>query len=221
MNLILTAMVAGALMAAPVADKWELKPNLEPKAKASWAVKVAAQAPDGDHEAEFTLVREYGAKDGETQKATMGWSGLIVDGNELGQELTWDVSVNARAAVVGTIAEEGDDIRRMLSAMTFTYPDKPVGEGDKWSLEIRPYTGKDDFMLTYAYEVKGVESVDSVDALKITLKLTEKDQYGMTGEGTWWVGKDGSVLKFEMKMKNWVVPMAGEPFDATIIGKKG
>lgn len=219
--MFLTAMVAGALITSPMIDKWELKPNLEPKAKASWVVGVDAQTPDGDHRAEFTLVSEIGAKNGDVQKVSMGWSKLTVDGNEMGEEIIWPVTVNARAALVGTTAEEGDDIRRMLSALSFAYPDKPVGEGDKWSVEIRPYTGKDDFMLTYAYEVKGIEPIDKVDALKVALTLTEKGNGGMTGEGIWWVAKDGSVLQFEMKMKNWVVPMAGgEPFDATIKGKK-
>lgn len=219
--MFVTAMVASALMAGPMMDKWEIKPNLAPKTKSSWVVGVDAQTPDGDHRAEFTLVREMGEKDGEARKVSMGWHHLLVDGAEMPDEILWPVTVDTRGAVVGTTAEEGDDIRRMLSALTFAYPDKAVGDGDKWSVEVRPSKGKDDLMLTYAYEVKGMEAVDKVDALKVFLTLEEKGTDGMRGEGIWWVAKDGTILQFEMKMKNWVVPMAGgQPFDAFIKGKK-
>ncbi len=215
-------MVASALMACPVMDKWEIKPVLEAKAKASWAVKVDAAMGDGDHHAEFTVIRELGAMDGPNHKATYSWSHLTVDGTERDEDTAWEVTINPRAAIVATTSDMGDDVRRMLSPMAFAYPEMPVGEGDKWTAEVRPYKGKDDFLLTYAYEVKGFEQIGDTDALKVALKLTEKGPDGMTGDGTWWIGKDGSVLQFEIKVKNWVVPMAGpEPVEAKITGKKG
>ena len=217
-----TALLAGALMMSPAIEKWDLKPGIAPKAKASLAVIVEAATGDGDHRAEFTVVREIGDPDGANHKATYLWKGLTVDGQEVGEDTAWDVTVGPRGAVLATTDMMGDDIRRMLSPMAFVFPEKPVGEGDKWTAEVRPYKDKDDFLLTYSYEVKGVETLDGSEALKVALTLVEKSTDGMNGEGTWWIGKDGSVLKFEMKVKNWIVPMAGSDLiEAKIAGKKG
>ncbi|MCB8932020.1 MAG: hypothetical protein M9921_01780 [Fimbriimonadaceae bacterium] len=218
--MVLTTMVAGLLMTASGIDKWELKPGIEPKAKAAWAIQVDVDSPDGGHQAEFTMVREIGDADGANHKATCAWSKLLVDGGEVGEDPTWDVSFGPRGALVGTTDMMGDDIRRMLSPMTFVYPEGAVGDGDKWTAEVRPFKGKDDLLLTYAYEVKGVEKVDGADALRVAATLTEKGQDAMSAEGTWWVGKDGGVLKFQMKVTNWVVPMAGgDLMNATMTGK--
>lgn len=221
-KMIGTVLLAGAMMMSPAIDKWDLKPGIAPKAKSSLAVVVDAAMGDGDHRAEFTVVREIGDPDGSNHKAKFSWANLTVDGQEQGEDASWDVAIGPRGTVVSTTDMMGDDIRRMLSPMTFAYPEKPVGEGDKWTAEVRPYKDKDDFLLTYAYEVKGIEQVDGADALKIAATLTEMGRDAMSAEGLWWVGKDGAVLKFEMKVKNWVVPMAGgEPIDAKMTGKKG
>lgn len=219
--MVITAMVAGLLMAGPVADKWELKPGIEPKAKGAWTVAVEVNVPDEQHRAEFTLVREIGVLDGENYKAICSWEKLVVDDEEMDAEARWDVSIAPRGAIVATTDTMGDDIRRMLSPMAFVYPEAAVGEGDKWNAEVRPYKGKDDYLLTYAYEVKGIEKVGDVDALRVAAVMTEKGEDAMQGEGTWWIGKNGQVLKFEVKVKNWVVPMAGgEPMEAKITGQR-
>lgn len=216
-----TALLASALMMGPALDKWDIKPVLAPKATASWTVVVDASMSDGEHRAEFNLVREIGEMDGKNHKAMMSWAGLKLDGEEMGEEPKWDVAIGPRGAVVSTTDMMGDDVRRMLSPMTFAYPDKPVGEGDKWTAEVRPYKDKDDYLLTYAYVVKGLEKLNGVDTLKIALVLTEKATDGLAAEGSWWIGKDGTVLQFEVTVKNWVVPMAGgELINAKMTGKK-
>ena len=43
----------------------------------------------------------------------------------------------------------------------------------------------------------------------------------MSGSEVFWVGKDGAILKYDLDLKNWTVPFAGEPseFDAKIHGE--
>lgn len=219
--MVLTTMVAGVLLAVPSSEPWTLKAGIEPKARAAWAVVIDVDTDDGNHQAEFTYVREIGDPDGDNHEARCLWEKLLVDGAEMGDPPGWDVSVGPRGAIVGTNDMMGDDIRRMLSPMTFVYPDKAVAEGDKWEGQVRPYKDKDDLLLIYTYEVLGFEKVGDAEAIKVASKLTEKGRDAMGAEGTWWLGKDGALLKFSVKVTNWVVPMAGgEPMNARITGTK-
>jgi hypothetical protein len=113
-----------------------------------------------------------------------------------------------------TVAES-EDVRRMLAPMLFAYPAKPVGPGDTWEVKA----GKGGSETTYSQSVAGIEKVKDVDALKITSKLKESGSSGLEADGTWWVGKDGKAIKFQLYVKNWYVVMADQSFDATITGE--
>lgn len=218
--MIATFLVAAALVSAP--DTWDIKPNLADKSKSTISTTVEANMGSGDHVAKMNVVRTCGAASSDkTVKARYTWDALEVDGNSMDAgDNGWDVVLNPDGAILSTTAEGGDDIRRMLSATNFVYPTKAVGAGDKWSSIVKPNKDKDERQLTWSYEVKGIEKVKDVDALKVAATLSEKGSDPMSGDGTWWIGKDGTVLKFELKIKNWVVPMSGgELINATIKGE--
>ncbi|HTQ10719.1 MAG TPA: hypothetical protein VMI31_11650 [Fimbriimonadaceae bacterium] len=88
------------------------------------------------------------------------------------------------------------------------YPDKEVKVGDKWTEKFKPKDGKD---VTVDYEVVEQTKVGDADALKIKGKLSEDGP--MKGDCTYWIGKDGAMLKFELDLKSWPVPFAGDPHD--------
>jgi hypothetical protein len=60
--------------------------------------------------------------------------------------------------------------------------------------------------------IEGVEAVGGVDALKVDVKFTEDGEGGVSAKSTWWLNKSGKVLKFEVKVTDWVVPMAGNGY---------
>lgn len=218
--MITTFILAAAIAVTP--DAWEIKPNFAEGSKTVIAMNVNASVDGSDHTAKMNVIRTCGATASDkTIKAKFAWDGLEVDGNSMeAGDNSWDVVMTPDGAILSTSGEGGDDIRRMLSATNFIYPSKPVGPGDKWESTVKPNKDKDDRALTWSYEVKGVEKVKDVEALKVSATLTEKGADGMTADGSWWVAKNGSILKFEVKLKKWVVPMSnGGPIDATISGE--
>lgn len=214
-----TLAFATVLLAAP--EKWDIKPNLADKSKTVYALTVEAKTDSEEHTAKMNVVRVCSAPDASKNiKAKYSWEGLEVDGNSMDTGASWDVLLTPDGAIMSTTAEEGDDIRRMLSPLTFVYPGKAVDIGDKWSASVKPNKDKDDRQFTWAYEVKGVEKIKEADTLKIAGILSEKGNDPMSGSGTWWIGKDGTVVKFSLDIKGWVVPMAGStPIDAKMTGE--
>ena len=88
-----------------------------------------------------------------------------------------------------------------------------IDVGDKWTFEMTPAKA-DKRIMTSSYEVVGTEKLKGIDALKISAKLEEKGENGMSSKGFFWISKEGKPLKYELDVKNWVVPMAGsEPVD--------
>ena len=62
--------------------------------------------------------------------------------------------------------------------------------------------------------------MEGENSLVVYVKLKEDLKDGLSADGTWWLSKSGRIVKFEMSINNWVVPMAGpEPFDAIVRGK--
>jgi hypothetical protein len=149
---------------------------------------------------------------------TYAWDKLAVDDHE-GDELPgWDCTVGLQGQILKLDGEGDDNFRRMLSPMIFVYPEKPVVIGDKWTVDVKPGDKLPKF--TYTYEAKSKEDVDGVNALVVTVKFKEDGDKPINGDGLWWVSKVGKVVKFSLKLSNWVVPMAGsEVTDVTIRGK--
>ncbi len=203
--LVALSMLQGQTPAPTTA--WDISKPLA-KSKITWTITSDVKVGGGDHNSTLNHTMDVTDvdKDG-TAKVTVSWSDITVDGAPAGQDNTWKVLFGARGSV-DSAGEEDDDIRRMLSPTTFVKPEKPVAVGDKWTFDLIPKKAKDR-AVKYEYEVKAAEKLKDVDTLKINYKFTEKGSDGTTAEGDWWIAKDGHVVKFDIKVKNWIVPFAG------------
>jgi hypothetical protein len=211
---MLTALaIAASIAAGPFIEKVAIKPDLAANSTASWKVTVKTTAPE-EHEATFTLARTLTkVEPAKPIPTTFEWRELTVDGNTLGEDSKWDAVIDERGGVVSS--KDGDEIRMMLAPFVFVYPDKEVDTGDKWTVEPA-LTDKSAIKAMYVYEVKGTEKVKDKEAFKVACKMTTAKD-GLSSTGTWWVTKEGKVLKFELELKNWTVPMAqSTPFDAHV-----
>lgn len=215
-----TIALIGALLVTPQADKWDLKAPLTPKTTSTWNVTIKADVGGEEHEAVMklvSLVKETPAD--KPKEATFSWKDLVLDGGQSMPDNDWDVKIGEHGAI-SDAGEAGDEVRRMLQPMLFVYPSAPVAVGDTWSEAIKAGADKDEHTMKLEFKAESVEKVGDQDALKVTEKLSETGTGTMSSTGTWWVAKDGKVLKFETKVVKWVVPMAGgESFDATIKGE--
>jgi hypothetical protein len=212
-EMITAALATIALMSAP-ADKWEIKPNLTKDNKISYRMSIDALVNSSEeHHALFTQTTTFHERAEEDTKSSMIWDNLEVDGQSGMNAPTMYFKVNGRGLVTGVMDME-DPFRRMITPLYFAYPDTAIGEGDKWEAKTGP-----DGNYKLAFEVKGTETITGEETLKIEEKIKESN--GTYGDGTWWVNKSGVPVKFELKLKEWVVPFAGpEAVEATIKGTK-
>lgn len=108
--------------------------------------------------------------------------------------------------------EDGGDQARIGATTAIIYPEKDVKVGDKWS-----FTGKGVEKLgtrdcKYDFELVALDKVDTTETarIKISYKETEGED-AVESNGTIWVNiATGSVIKFEVKVKN--LPLGGEAF---------
>ena len=218
---MLTAFVTSlAVLAAPAVDKWDIKPSFATKTVTAWNVTIDAHVQSQDHHAKFRFEKTISSADAKSAKAKVAWKDLEVDDNPTDVPGDFEVTMGMRGELLTSESSEfGDDLRRMLSVFAFVYPEKPIDVGDKWTFEMTPAKA-DKRMMTNSYEVVGTEKLKGVDALKISTKLEEKGENGMSSKGFFWISKEGKPLKYELDVKNWVVPMAGsEPVEAKIKGE--
>jgi hypothetical protein len=204
-----------ALAGSGLADGWMLKSPLDAKKKTSWKVSITANVSGQDHQAAMTQVLSIDSKTEKGFKGNLSWTEVTMDGSDLPQTLpSWDVTFNPN----GSISSGGEDAdyARMMAPGTFIYPDKEVNVGDKWTVKFKP--ASDAKEMTVDYEVVKEVKVGDAAALEIRGKLSEDGP--MKGDDTYWIGRDGTLLKFDLNLTNWIVPFAGEhsEVDAKIHG---
>lgn len=216
---MLTPMIVAALVLRQQTETWSFKPSFDPKnPKEVWGTIVDAQSDDQAHHATFQFTRTTKSSDKTKTVVTFNWEKLAVD-NQEGQDLPgWDAVMGARGEILKMDTEADDNYRRMLSPMVFVYPEKAVAIGDKWSSEVKP--SGNGAKLTYSYEAKSKEKVDGENTLVIAATFKESGENPVSGNGTWWLSKVGKVVKFEMKLTNWVVPMAGSDVTDVVLKAK-
>jgi hypothetical protein len=205
---MLLPMIVAALALGQDIDTWTLKPSFEVKdPKQVWATIVDAQAGGQGHHAVFQLTRVAKSKTAEKTVVTYNWEKLSVDDQE-GESLPgWDLVVGPQGQLLKGDGSTEDDYRRMLSPLVFVYPEKPVVIGDKWNVEVKPEGAAK--KLSYSYEAKSKETVEGVNTLIVAMTLKEDGDNAISGTGNYWISKVGKLVKFEVKLTNWVVPMAG------------
>jgi hypothetical protein len=111
---------------------------------------------------------------------------------------------------------DGDDIRRML--IPFVLPTSAkltVGTAFTAVMTGKGSTSKISWSLTPL----SIEKVKDVETMKCKAEFKEAGD-GTSGTGTYWIAKDGRLLKFSVDLKGWVVPPAGPgAVDAKVSGE--
>lgn len=195
---------------------WDIQSPYAAETKIKYKVEVKAHADGEEHTANFTLFVQSHKKTGESIPVNVGWSELMVDGNEIPLPTEWKGTIDAAGNLL--TVEDGDEYRRMLNPFLFAFPNKSVAEKDKW--ESTWLKADHPAAPKFSAEAVGVEKVGEADALKIMAKFVEKGDKPMSSEGTWWVGAKGIPVKFTLKVHNWIVPMAdaNEAIEADVTG---
>lgn len=217
--MIFSFFAAAAIAISPIADKWELKLPYGKDAQLAWATSIDVEQGGMQTHASLTLqltcinVSEKGVS------TIIRFLDLEVDGQSVEDTTDYPLFLNPRGYSESSTSEHGDDFRRMMAPIMFLYPDKPVQVGDAWKLEFKPRPGSDGAII-YTCEAKAIEKVNEQEAMKVFLKFEEGGPQAMRGDGHFWIVKDGRVIRYEMNVVNWVVPMAGEgtPVNAKLVG---
>ncbi|MBV6458169.1 MAG: hypothetical protein HONBIEJF_01293 [Fimbriimonadaceae bacterium] len=192
------------------------KVKLEPTAKAGESVK---QALEVDYDFGGTVAKlscrmltKFKKSTGSNVDKTIDYEDLkvVADENELPLQVS---QVEFSLAANGELKEltggvEGNDNARTYLLIMFIAPDKELAANEKWTFESK---GNDKSGIPgYKYEATfvGMEKVGADDAYKYTTKLGESGG-GFSVKGTYWVTKDGKVLKADNEFTALMIPAAG------------
>jgi hypothetical protein len=107
----------------------------------------------------------------------------------------------------------------MLLPFFFAYPDKPIEVGGTWTYKDTGEEKVDGHTANFEYKLVGTEDLKSKKAHKVTVKFNEDGPEPLKGDGTYWIGEDGRVLKYELNVSGWPVPVVGQIFTAKITGE--
>ena len=211
--------LAGAIVSLIQSDAWILRPSSDIRAPAeAWSMLIYSETDGDPHHATFQLRRKTKSADILKTVQTFAWDKLKIDGEEGITPPHWDATVDSHGQILSVDTTKDENVRRMLSPLIFGYPEKAVAVGDKWSVELTASQNR--AKLDYRYSVKSIEKIDGTSCMVVVESITESGQSPLTGNGTWWLTRVGKVVKFELKLSNWVVAMAGpEPMDVTIRGR--
>jgi hypothetical protein len=113
----------------------------------------------------------------------------------------------------------GPGMRRMVLPFYFAYPERPVAIGGTWAYKDDKADETDGHVTDFEYKLVGPEAVNSKKAHKVTVKFNEQGPAPLKGTGTYWIGEDGRVLKFDLDVTGWTVPVASQVFKARITGE--
>ena len=213
----MTNILFAALALMPVSnDGWELKAPFKEKLTQEYELLIFIE--EGGMEVEVISVLEIDKKTEEGFTGSFGFTEIYVGGEPM-EGGTSPAEFSANGVLMGIEADEGPGVRRMYLPFFFAYPDKTVEVGDTWKYADKEDEAVDGHRAVVEYKVVEEDKVSAKDALKIEFKLKEEGDAPMTGDGHFWVERSGVVLKYEMNLESWPVPMAGEAFNAEITGE--
>ncbi|HRI44689.1 MAG TPA: hypothetical protein PLL78_10680 [Fimbriimonadaceae bacterium] len=110
------------------------------------------------------------------------------------------------------------DMARLYLAHTPVLPKLEVPVGEKWSVEIPASQKAGIPATTFEGTYVGAEKIGEKEAFKITANVQEKGGEGFSSKATFWLDKDGTVLKFEADMRGLPIPQLGSNVDAKMTG---
>ncbi|HVT12921.1 MAG TPA: hypothetical protein VHE55_11705 [Fimbriimonadaceae bacterium] len=215
MKQLTTFALTFLLSALSLADGWILKPPYAAHGKTVWKVSVKATVGGVEHDVRFkrTLAIDSNGDDG--AKGKESWTDFLFDGNaDPDQDATWDMALKGDGGVAS--AGQSGDYVKMVSPFFVVYPNKEVKKGDKWTAKLKP--SEADKEISVAYEVSDETKLGDVDALIV--KATFSGEGPFKASNTYWVSKSGDILRFELNLTSWTVPLAGQSdFDAKVTGE--
>ena len=212
-NLLIAVM---ALM--PVSnDGWELKTPFKEKLTLEYDVLILIDAGGMDREVEILSELKIEKKTDKGFEGSFGFTEIYVDGESQPAE-TWPAVFGANG-MLKTMEADELDTRRMYLPFFMVYPGKTVAVGDTWKYSDKEDEAVAGHRAVIEYKVISEEKVGKQEALKIEFKLKEEGPAPMTGDGHYWINKEGVILKYKMNLSGWPVPMVGQSFDAEISGE--
>lgn len=208
---MLVAPLFAALAIAPAisTEPWTLPSPNTKGAKLAWKVVAKVDVDGQSAEASYLHMITVNSVEEKLIKATLSWDELEVNGQQMGNVGEWPAVLNLDGSIQKMVSED-DAYRRMLTVFMPSFPtDKPIDVGSKWESNVQ-LDEKNARKLSQKYEVVGFENAGSVPTIRIKGGLKESGEGDMVSEGTWWIGKNGIVQKFTIKVTNWIVPLAGD-----------
>lgn len=211
-------MITALIAATAIADPWTLNAPFKGDWKTEYATTVNIREQQEEISVEMNIKWQTDKKDQNAQSVIVSWSGITVNGNPMDQDSSWTASISPTGSIKKIVGAE-DDYRRMLMPFAFIYPEKPVNVGDSWT-SAGSVEGISETDWTFEAKVEKNEMTQGRDTLRVATKLKEKSAGALEVNGNWWIAKDGTVVKFNLDLKNWLVPLAdGQTFSAIVSGK--
>lgn len=213
----MTNILFAALALMPVqTDGWELMVPFKEELTLEYEMLVFID--DQGLEAEIIAVLKIDKKTDKGFAGSYGFTEIYVNGEPI-ENSALPAEFSANGVLMAIEADESPAMRRMYLPFFFAYPDKAVEVGDTWKYADKEDEAVDGHRTILEYKVIEEDKVGGKDALKIEFKLKEEGDAPMTGDGHFWVDRNGVVLKFKMNLESWPVPIAGDVVDAEISGE--
>jgi hypothetical protein len=207
-------LLAIALAQTPAAD-WNIAAPYKEKEATKYKVQIEINDQGTTINVEMNASVSTSKKTDKGFEGTFSWTDLMVDGGQQ-EDMTFDTMLKPDGTLKGVKSDLGDGMRRMLLPFYFSYPGKAVTTDATWSYKDASEDEVDAHKATIDYKVVGVEKIKDKEALKVSVKLAEAGPDPMKADGFYWIGKDGRILKYELNVTHWPVPVAGQTFDAKI-----
>lgn len=195
-------------------DTWDLKFPYQPKESDSWDVRVtlAELGIGANMQAELSV----DVKDEKGISCKYSYKNIEVDGGAAtAEDETNSALLSLRGEILSVNAEPRTDMRRMASVFFFVYPENPIKVGDSWEVETK-FEDKEVRSIKRSYKVIAIEKVENINVMKIFTSFAETGNSPMSGDGHFWMTKEGYIHKIELNVKAWPVPMANQQLDVTL-----
>ena len=217
-NLLFAAL---ALAQAQTTGATELKVPYKPDDATVYKVAITVTDPSGGADTQVDMTAHYkvAKKTDKGFEGSFAWTNLTVGGEGEQPDETFNVVLKPNGMLKSVDSTYGPGMRRMLIPFYFVYPDKAIEKGATWKYEDEKADETDGHTESIEYKLVGTEKVKDKDATRVDFKITEKGPEPMKGDGAFWVGADGRVLKFEINITGWPVPVASQVFDAKVKGE--
>ena len=208
-NLLIAAL---ALAQGPA---WELKAPYKDNESDKYTVVIKIQDQGQEMAVDMVLERKIAKKTDKGFEGTFGWTQLFVEGEQQPDE-TFAIVLKPNGVLKSVKSDYGDAMRRMFLPFFLAYPDKSVAKDAAWTYKDEQEDEADAHKASVEYKVVGEEKIKDKQAMKVSFTMTEEGPNPMKSSGFFWVAQDGKVLKYELNVTGWPVPVAGSVFDAKI-----